>query len=112
MDCLFCKIIAREIPASVRHEDADFVAFDDIHPKAPTHILIVPKRHIASVRELATSDVALAGRLVLAARAIAEEAGIAEGGYRIIMNCGHDGGQIIPHLHLHLMGGKSLQGIM
>ena len=109
VDCLFCKIAAKEIPATVRREEDDLVAFDDIHPKAPTHVLVVPKRHITSCRDLAGDDAVLVGRMVLAAQAIAAEAGIAERGYRLIVNCGADGGQVVPHLHLHLIGGKPLK---
>jgi len=110
--CLFCTIAAKEIPASIRHEDAEIVAFDDIHPKAPTHVLVVPKAHIPSVRELTANDAALMGRLVLVAAKLAEDAGIGERGYKLVMNCGKEGGQVVPHLHLHLLGGKPLQGIV
>jgi histidine triad (HIT) family protein len=112
MDCLFCKIAAKEIPATLRHEADDLVAFDDIHPKAPTHVLIVPKRHIESVETLTESDAGLMGRLVLAAQTIAREAGIAERGYKLAVNCGKEGGQVVPHLHLHLLGGEPLKGIV
>lgn len=112
MECLFCKIIAKEIPATLRHETDDLVAFDDIHPKAPTHVLIVPKRHIESTNALTESDTMLMVRLVLTAQAIAKEAGIAERGYKLAVNCGKEGGQVVPHLHLHLLGGKPLSGIV
>lgn len=112
MDCVFCAIGSGAIGASKRYEDDDLLAFDDLHPKAPTHVLVVPRRHIPSVRELTDADAALVGRLVLAARAIAERVGIAEGGYKLIVNCGRDGGQVIPHLHVHLLGGKPLQGMV
>lgn len=112
MDCLFCKIAAKEIPATLRYESDDLVAFDDIHSKAPTHVLIVPKRHIESTNALTESDAMLMGRLVLAATAIAKESGIAERGYKLAVNCGVEGGQVVPHLHLHLLGGKPLSGIV
>ena len=112
MDCVFCAIGAGTIPATKRYEDEHILAFDDLHPKAPTHVLVVPRRHIPSVRELGSGDAELVGRIVLAARAIAEHAGIAEGGYKLVVNCGRDGGQVVPHLHFHLLGGKPLQGIV
>lgn len=112
MDCVFCRIVAKELPTTLRHESDDLVAFDDIHPKAPTHVLIVPKRHIESTNALTESDTMLMGRLVLAAQAIAKEAGIAERGYKLVVNCGTEGGQVVPHLHLHLLGGRPLSGIV
>lgn len=112
MDCLFCKIAAKEIPATLRHESDDLIAFDDIHPKAPTHVLVIPKRHIESVNALTESDTMLMGRLVRIAAAIAKEVGIAERGYKLAVNCGKEGGQVVPHLHLHLLGGKPLSGIV
>ncbi|MDO8598620.1 MAG: histidine triad nucleotide-binding protein [bacterium] len=108
--CVFCKIATKEIPATIRREEDDCIAFDDAHPKAPTHVLIVPKAHIASARELGVNDATLIGRMVLMAAAIAKEAGIAERGYKLAVNCGEDGGQVVPHLHLHLIGGKPLGG--
>jgi len=111
-ECVFCRIAAKEIPATVRREEDDLLAFDDAHPKAPTHVLIIPKSHIASTRELGQGDAALAGRMVLMAAEVARDAGIAERGYRIIVNCGADGGQVVPHLHLHVLGGKPLSGVV
>ena len=110
MDCLFCKIANGEMSTTFRRQDGDLVAFDDIHPKAPTHVLVVPKRHIESVNALTPADASLVGQLVLAARAIAAETGIAERGYKLVVNCGKEGGQVVPHLHLHLLGGKPLRG--
>lgn len=112
MTCIFCRIVTKEVPANIRREEDDCIAFDDAYPKAPTHVLIVPKVHIASVRELQRDDAALIGRMVLMAAAIAKDAGIAERGYKLVVNCGEDGGQIVPHLHLHLLGGKPLSGIV
>ncbi|MBI4433323.1 histidine triad nucleotide-binding protein [Candidatus Uhrbacteria bacterium] len=108
MDCVFCRIAAHAIPATIRHETADIVAFDDLHPRAPLHVLLIPKRHIPSVRELDDGDAGLMGELVIAARTIAQAQGIAAGGYRLVVNCGNDGGQEVAHLHLHLIGGKRL----
>ena len=108
MDCLFCKIAAGSIPADVVFSDEDFVAFRDIHPLAPVHVVIIPRRHIASVNDLSEADQALAGRLVLVARKVAEKEKIADSGYRLTINCGPDGTQVVPHIHLHLLGGRRL----
>lgn len=110
-DCLFCKVVARELPSTVVYEDEDLLAFRDINPQAPTHILVVPKRHIGTVNELAAGDAELVGRLVLRARALAAEEGIDEPGYRLILNCNPQGGQTVYHLHLHLMGGRQMVGL-
>ncbi|MDP3963427.1 MAG: HIT domain-containing protein [bacterium] len=107
-DCLFCKIINKEIATAFVYETDAVAAFDDIHPKAPVHVLIVPKKHIETVNDAAEEDADLLGQMVLAAKAIAARAGIADRGYRLIVNCGQDGGQLIPHLHLHLLGGKRM----
>lgn len=108
-DCIFCKIIAGEIPSSRLYQDEEVTAFRDINPVAPTHILIVPNRHIASVNDLSASDERLVGRLFTVARQLAEEQGIHESGYRLIINTGKDGGQEVLHLHLHLMGGHRMR---
>ncbi len=104
--CLFCRIVRREIPASIVWEDEHALAFRDIDPKAPTHVLVVPKRHLASLNE--TTDAMLLGRLLLAAREIAEGESIAAGGYRVVLNTGPDAGQTVFHLHAHLMGGRRM----
>jgi histidine triad (HIT) family protein len=104
--CLFCRIVRREIPASVIREDERTLAFRDIDPKAPTHVLVIPKEHVASLNDV--SDPALVGRLLLAAKEIAEAEGIASSGYRTVMNAGADAGQTVFHLHLHLLGGRKL----
>ena len=108
-DCLFCKIVKREIPGSIVYEDDHVLAFDDINPQAPTHVLIVPKRHIASLDELAPGDVQIVGELARRAAAIARERGIAAGGYRTVFNTNRDAGQTVFHIHLHLLGGRSMQ---
>ena len=108
-DCLFCKILAREVPAEIVYEDDDVLAFNDIYPKAPFHVLIIPKKHIATLNDLEDSDTKLAGMLFTAAKKIAVEQGFADDGYRMMMNCGEGGGQIIFHIHLHLMAGKTFQ---
>ena len=111
-DCVFCRIISGEIPGEFVFKDDEMVAFRDIHPVAPTHILLVPRRHVASVQDLGAEDEGLIGRMVLRARAIAEQEGVAQRGYRLILNCGPDGGQIVSHLHLHLIGGRKLHDRM
>jgi histidine triad (HIT) family protein len=105
---LFEKIAAREIPARIIHETADFLAFHDVNPQAPVHVLIVPKRAIPRVAEASGSDAELLGRMLLASRGIAQELGVAESGYRLVINNGGDAGESVPHLHIHLLGGRSL----
>jgi len=105
-DCLFCKIIADEIPADIIYESADAIAFRDINPQAPTHVLIVPRNHIATINDLENSDTDAVGQLFLAARNIAKQEGFAEDGYRVTMNCNAAAGQTVFHLHLHLLGGR------
>jgi histidine triad (HIT) family protein len=108
MDCIFCKIVAGQIPADVVYQDDEFLAFRDIHPMAPVHVLIVPRAHIGALTDLAKRDEGLMGRLILAAKAVAEKEGVSEKGYRLSINCGPEGGQLVPHLHLHLLGGRRL----
>ena len=107
-DCLFCKIAAGDIPAKVVHETDEVIAFRDINPQAPTHVLIIPKRHIATINDLDEGDLETVGRLYLAAGEIAAAEGIAEPGYRAVMNCNAAAGQTVFHLHLHLLGGRDL----
>lgn len=107
-DCVFCRIAAREIPSKVVYEDDDLIAFHDLAPQAPVHILIIPKAHIANTNELTDANVEVVGRLVLRAQALAELRGISDAGYRLVMNCNGEGGQTVFHLHLHLMGGRQL----
>lgn len=108
MDCLFCKIINKEIPSQIVYEDEDILAFNDIAPKAPVHILIIPKKHIASHVQLVKEDIELLGKIHMVIKKIAEEKEIAESGYRVVVNCGEDGGQEVKHLHFHLLGGRKL----
>ena len=105
-DCLFCRIAARTIPADRIHEDDLVVAFRDIAPRAPTHILLIPRRHIASAADLIEADGPLLGRLFGVAAELARSEGIADGGYRLVSNVGRWGGQSVDHLHVHLMGGR------
>ena len=109
MDCLFCKIINGDIPSSKVYEDELVYAFRDIEPQAPVHILIIPKEHIASANELTEENASVVGHVFAVAAKIAKEEGFAEGGYRIVNNCGEDGGQTVKHLHFHMLGGRSLQ---
>lgn len=107
-ECIFCRIVAGEIPADIVYQDEEFLAFRDIMPKAPTHVLIIPKTHIKSVAELTDGQQKLAGRLIIIARNLARKEGIAGKGYRLVINCGPEGGQVVPHIHLHLLGGRQM----
>lgn len=108
MDCLFCKIIKGEIPSTKVYEDELVYAFRDIEPQAPVHILIIPKEHIASANDLNEENASVVGHVFAVAAKIAKAEGIAESGYRIVNNCGEDGGQTVKHLHFHMLGGRSL----
>lgn len=107
-DCLFCKIVGHELDSDIVHEDDEVLAFRDISPQAPTHILVIPKRHVSTVNDLEDADAELVGKLVLRARALAAQEGIHETGYRLVMNCNREGGQTVYHIHLHLMGGRAM----
>lgn len=107
MECLFCKIINKEVPSDICYEDGKVIAFKDIYPKAPIHFLILPKKHIPSVDHLEIQDKTLMGELILAAQKIAKEQKIK--GYKLMINVGRDGGQIIDHLHLHFLAGKPME---
>lgn len=107
-NCIFCKIIAGEIPSNKAYEDEYVLAFHDLDPKAPTHILIIPKKHMASVMELEAADGAYVAQMFQAAKKIARDMGIAESGFRLVLNTGEDGGQSVAHLHMHLLGGRKL----
>ncbi|WP_078119138.1 histidine triad nucleotide-binding protein [Thiosocius teredinicola] len=107
-DCIFCKIAAGDIPAERVFEDDHVVAFRDLNPQAPTHVLVIPKRHIATLNELKPEDEAVIGRMYGAARDIAEQEGFADAGYRTVVNCNEAGGQTVFHIHLHLLGGRMM----
>lgn len=107
-DCLFCKIINREIPASIVYEDQRVLAFNDINPQAPTHVLVIPRRHIASLNEIGVEDDQIVGELVRRAAAIAKDRGLAEGGFRTVFNTNRLAGQTVFHIHLHLLGGRAM----
>lgn len=107
-DCLFCKIVEKKIPAKIVYEDDQAVAFDDIHPQAPVHTLVIPKKHVAAMQECAEPDQALLGHLLLACSKVAKLKGLSESGYRVVINTGRDGGQTVFHLHLHVTGGRHM----
>jgi histidine triad (HIT) family protein len=107
VSCLFCRIIAGEIPSKKVYEDSRLVAFTDINPQAPTHVLVVPREHIATLNDLDPAHDALAGEMIRRGAAIAAERGHAAGGYRAVLNCNADAGQTVFHIHLHVLGGRS-----
>ena len=107
-DCLFCKILAGDIPADIIYESESALAFRDINPQAPTHVLIIPRQHIATINDIEDSDQAVIGSLYSAAREIAATEGIADDGYRVVMNCNSAAGQTVFHLHLHMLGGRAM----
>ncbi len=107
-DCVFCKIVAGKLPSKVVYQDDEILAFHDIHPMAPTHILIIPKKHTPSLAELPDAEACLIGVMTKVANRLAMEAGIAEKGYRLVISSGREGGQVVPHLHMHLLGGRRL----
>lgn len=107
-DCLFCKILAGDIPADVVHESDTALAFRDINPQAPTHVVIIPKRHIATINDIDTGDQDVVGGLFTVARLIAKQEGLADRGYRVVMNCNEEAGQSVFHIHLHLLGGRQM----
>ena len=106
-NCIFCKIAAKKLPSKIQYEDEDMVAFDDIAPKALVHILIVPKKHIESIKELENEDTELMGKLILVARKIAQEKDLK--GYKLLFNVGKEGGQLVDHIHLHLLSGQNMR---
>ena len=105
--CIFCRIAAKDVAAQIVHDDADVVAFRDLNPQAPTHLLVIPKRHVGSLEEAAAGDAALLGAMMLVAKKVASDAGLARG-YRVVANCGAHGGQTVAHLHLHVLGGRPM----
>jgi histidine triad (HIT) family protein len=107
-ECIFCRIVAGELPGDIVYQDDSFLAFRDIMPKAPTHILVIPRNHITSAAQLTEGQEDLAGRLIIIANRLAKKEGITKKGYRLAINCGPEGGQVVPHLHLHLLGGRQM----
>jgi histidine triad (HIT) family protein len=108
VSCLFCEIVAGRIPARIAYQDEEVIAFHDIDPQGPVHMLVVPKRHVTSLLDLGPGDDAVVGSLVRRARDLAQEAGLAERGFRLVLNCGEDAGYSVYHIHLHLVGGRKL----
>ena len=107
-DCIFCKIAAGDIPATSLYDDGDVLAFPDINPEAPIHLLIIPRKHIPTLNDLTEADAALIGRMHLAAKQLAAELGVADSGYRTVINCNRAAGQLVFHVHMHLLGGREL----
>lgn len=108
MDCIFCKVVAHDVPARTVFENERLIAFHDLFPQAPTHILIIPKTHYTTLNDVPASDSALLGEMLSTATQIAREIGVDESGYRVVMNCNKDGGQSVYHIHLHLLAGRQL----
>ncbi len=108
-DCLFCQIAAKQLPAKIAYEDTDLVAFHDMNPQAPVHLQIIPKQHVARVSELTAETGSVIQKMVLAANRLAKDLGIAEPGYRLVINCNPGAGQSVYHLHLHLLGGRPMR---
>lgn len=107
-DCIFCKIISGDIPGDILYQDDDVLAFGDLNPHAPTHFLVIPKKHIATINNLQVEDAELVGKLYLAAKKVAKEEGVDESGYRTVMNCNAGAGQTVFHIHLHVLGGRAM----
>jgi len=108
MSCIFCQIVAGKVPSEILYQDDQVIAFRDINPQSPIHLIIIPKRHIPSLAHLPQAELPLIGHMVNVANQLAKKEGIAEKGYRLAINCGEQGGQVVPHLHLHLLGGRKL----
>jgi len=108
MDCIFCQIVSGKLPTDIVYQDEEVIAFRDIEPQAPVHLIIIPRRHIPSLVHLSQADLSLVGHMVDIANQLAKREGVAESGYRLVINCGDEGGQLVPHLHLHLLGGQRL----
>lgn len=111
-DCIFCKIIAGDIPSEILYRDDEVIAFRDANPVAPTHILIIPLEHLATTRDIPDENTSLTGKMVQTANQLAEMEGISENGYRLVINCGEQGGQVVGHLHMHLIGGRQLSSAL
>ena len=108
MACIFCQIVSGRIPSDIVYQDEEVIAFRDIKPQAPVHLIIIPRKHILSLAHLSEVDSALVGRMVAIANQLAKKEGVAQNGYRLVINCGEQGGQLVPHLHMHLLGGRGL----
>jgi histidine triad (HIT) family protein len=110
MECIFCQIATGKIPSDTVYQDEEVIAFHDIKPLAPVHLIIIPRRHIPSLVHISEADLPLVTRMIAIANQLAEREGVAQSGYRLVINCGQEGGQVVPHLHLHLIGGRRLSG--
>jgi len=108
MECIFCQIVVDKIPSEIVYQDEEVIAFRDIEPQAPTHLIIIPKKHIPSLAHLSEAELSLIGQMVNVANQLAKKEGIDERGYRLAVSCGEQGGQLVPHLHMHLLGGRRL----
>lgn len=112
MSCIFCQIASGKVPGEILYQDEEVIAFRDINPQSPTHLIIIPKRHIPSLAYLSEAESSLIGDMVNVANQLARREGISESGYRLVINCGEQGGQLVPHLHMHLLGGRKLSGAL
>jgi len=112
MDCIFCKIVAGKVPSEIVYQDEEVFAFRDISPQAPTHVLVIPRRHIPLLSDLSEAEAPIIARMVNIASQLAKREAIADRGYRLVINNGKEGGQVVPHLHLHLLGGRRLSDTM
>ncbi len=112
MSCIFCQIASGEVPSEILYQDEEVIAFRDINPQSPIHLIIIPKRHIPSLAHLSEAESSLIGDMVNVANQLARREGISESGYRLVINCGGQGGQLVPHLHMHLLGGRKLSGAL
>jgi len=108
MSCIFCQIVAGKVAGEILYQDEEVIAFRDINPQSPTHLIIIPKKHIPSLAHLSEAESSLIGDMVNVANQLAKKEGISESGYRLVINCGEQGGQLVPHLHMHLLGGRNL----
>lgn len=108
-ECLFCKMVSGVLKPDVVYEDNDVLAFKDIHPQAPVHVLVIPKKHIGTLNDLTAADAGTMGKLFLAARHVAEQTGVAQSGYRTIVSCNREGGQTVYHVHMHVLGGRQMR---
>lgn len=108
MTCIFCNIVSRELPSETIYEDDQVVAFKDLHPKAPHHLLIIPRKHIETLNDVPEEDTKLLGHMMQTAKKLAKQLNISENGYRVLMNCNKDAGQLVFHIHLHLLGGRTM----
>ena len=110
MDCIFCNIVAGKIPSDIIYQDEEVIAFRDINPQSPVHLLVIPRKHFTSLTDFTEEEKPLMGHMITIANQLAKDEGIADTGYRLVINCGRQGGQLVPHLHLHVMGGRQLSG--